>query len=61
MQLRKYYSTPEFPPKKIRNSSQKVLGIRRQQLEKYMQYVVKIAPVPKVLMEFLQVSEQYSL
>lgn len=59
-ELRKHYSTPEFPPKKLRNTSQKVLGIRRQQLEKYMQCVVKLTPVPKLLLDFLQVSEQYS-
>jgi len=59
-ELRKHYTTPEFPPKRLKNTSQKVISIRRQQLEAYMQYVVKIAPVPKVLMDFLQVSEQYS-
>ena len=61
IQLRKSYSTPEFPPKKLRNTSQKMLSTRRQHLEKYMQNVVRIAPIPKALLDFLQVSEQYSL
>lgn len=59
-ELRKHYSTPEFPPKRIRNTSHKVLSIRREHLERYMQYVVKISPIPTELLDFLQVSEQYS-
>lgn len=60
-QLRKRYRLPcPFPPKKLRNSSSKVLETRRAALEQYVQGFVRqcqknYKPLPPVLLEFLQV------
>lgn len=35
-ELRKHYSTPEFPPKRVRSSHSKVLQRRQQSLERYL-------------------------
>lgn len=35
--LRKEVRTPEFPPKKVRNLSTKLIELRRQALESYLQ------------------------
>ena len=65
LQLRKRYrllsSCCEFPPKKIRNSTPKVLETRRVALEQYLQQIVKQSqrsskPLPPPLLDFLQVS-----
>ena len=61
-QLRKRYRmTCDFPPKKIRNSSAKVLETRRVALEQYLQQVIKQCqrsskPLPQPLLDFLEVS-----
>merc|ERR1712029_155372 len=64
-ELRKRYrllsSCCEFPPKKIRNSTPKVLETRRVALEQYLQQIVKQSqrsskPLPPPLLDFLQVS-----
>lgn len=65
LQLRKRYrllsNCCEFPPKKIRNSTPKVLETRRVALEQYLQQIVKQCqrsskPLPPPLLDFLQVS-----
>ncbi len=58
LQLRKSYRTPEFPPKKLHNSSKKVLEQRRRGLECYVQYFVRMNPVPKALLDFLEVPKE---
>jgi len=43
----------EFPPKRIRNTSAKVLESRRTGLEHYIQSLAKIVPTPPQLIAFL--------
>ena len=57
-QLRKSYRTPEFPPKRLHNTSRKVLEQRRQGLESYVQYFVRMNPTPKPLLDFLEVPKE---
>ncbi|TRY67424.1 hypothetical protein TCAL_03434 [Tigriopus californicus] len=57
-ELRHSYRTPEFPPKKLRNTSHKVLEQRRSGLENYIQYFVRMNPVPQVLLNFLDVPRE---
>ena len=50
-----------FPPKKLRNNTVKVLETRKNQLEQYLQAIVKqyqktYKPLPQVLLDFLQVA-----
>ena len=44
----------EFPPKRIRNTSAKVLESRRTGLEHYIQSLAKIVPTPPQLITFLE-------
>ena len=44
----------EFPPKRIRNTSAKVLESRRKGLEHFIQSLVKLNPVPQLLLTFLE-------
>lgn len=53
-ECRKYYPTREFPPKKIRNTSAKVLESRRAALEHYIQGLAKVRPIPAKLTNFLE-------
>ena len=56
LQLRRMYRTPEFPPKKLRNSSPKLLEHRRQLLENYLRVLVRTNnPIPSTLLDFLNV------
>jgi len=56
----------EFPPKRIRNTSAKVLESRRTGLEHFIQSIAKIVPTPPQLTAFLELpvstvdSETYS-
>jgi len=60
-ELRKRCRLPcAFPPKKLRNNTVKVLETRKNQLEQYLQAIVKqcqktYKPLPQVLLDFLQV------
>lgn len=47
----------EFPPKKVRNLSSKVIELRRAALEAYLQSVVGGDRLPKVLVAFLSLPE----
>ena len=49
---------PEFPPKSLMNTSRKFLEQRRLQLDRYMQEVAKITPMPQALLNFLDISIQ---
>ena len=44
----------EFPPKRIRNTSAKVLESRRKGLEHFIQSLAKLQPVPQLLLSFLE-------
>jgi len=44
----------EFPPKRIRNTSAKVLESRRTGLEHYIQSLVRLSPTPPQLIAFLE-------
>jgi len=44
----------EFPPKRIRNTSAKVLESRRTGLEHFIQSLAKITPTPPQLIAFLE-------
>lgn len=54
-QLRKQFGSevPCFPPKKVRNSSVKVLESRRTSLELYLQTMLTFNPVPPQVLSFL--------
>ena len=49
---------PEFPPKSLMSTSLKFLEQRRLQLDRYMQEVAKIIPIPQALLNFLDISIQ---
>ncbi|XP_023331722.1 sorting nexin-22-like [Eurytemora carolleeae] len=51
---RKYYCTEPFPPKRIRNTTARVLESRRAGLEHYIQSLAKLRPTPPQLAAFLQ-------
>jgi len=53
-ECRKFYNTPAFPPKRIRNTTARVLESRRAGLEHYIQGVAKLQPTPPQLAAFLQ-------
>ncbi|XP_014662762.1 PREDICTED: sorting nexin-24-like isoform X2 [Priapulus caudatus] len=55
--LRKTINTPEFPPKKVRNWSYKIIEQRRQSIEAYLQAVVKSNVLPKSLLSFLEIGD----
>lgn len=44
----------EFPPKRIRNTSAKVLESRRTGLEHYIQSLARLSPTPPQLIAFLE-------
>jgi len=46
---------PEFPPKKLRNTSARVLESRRTGLEHYIQGLAKLVPTPPQLIAFLDI------
>ena len=49
----------EFPPKRIRNTSAKVLESRRTGLEHYIQSLVRLSPTPPQLIAFLELPPRY--
>ena len=46
--------TADFPPKRIRNTSAKVLESRRKGLEHWVQSLARRGPVPQLLLSFLE-------
>lgn len=54
-ELRKIYPTAEFPPKRLRNSTPKVLEARRAGLELWVHSILLFQPTPPALLSFLQV------
>ncbi|CAL8143716.1 unnamed protein product [Orchesella dallaii] len=56
-ELRKQFGSdiPCFPPKKVRNSSVKVLESRRTSLEHYLQTMLTFSPIPKEVLGFLNI------
>uniref|UniRef100_A0A1B6KH48 PX domain-containing protein n=1 Tax=Graphocephala atropunctata TaxID=36148 RepID=A0A1B6KH48_9HEMI len=59
-ELRKHFTTPAFPPKRVRCSQPKVLEQRRQGLEHYLQTMIKFGPSRAQIMTFLGISENYN-
>lgn len=55
LQLRKAYPTAEFPPKRLRNTTSKVLETRRAGLESWLHSTLLFEPTPPALLAFLQV------
>lgn len=55
-ELRKNFTTPTFPPKRVRCSQPKVLEQRRQGLERYLQMMMKFGPSRTQVMAFLGIS-----
>ena len=47
----------EFPPKRIRNTSAKVLESRRKGLEHFIQSLARLTPTPALLLTFLELPE----
>ena len=47
-------SLSEFPPKRIRNTSAKVLESRRKGLEHFIQSLSRLSPIPQLLVTFLE-------
>ena len=47
----------EFPPKRIRNTSAKVLESRRKGLEHFIQSLARTNPPPGLLLSFLELSD----
>ena len=47
----------EFPPKRIRNTSAKVLESRRKGLEHFIQSLARVSPTPALLLAFLELPE----
>jgi len=56
-ELRKSYSTPLFPPKRVRSSQPKVLERRRKSLEQYLQAMLKFGPSCAQVLAFLGVKK----
>ncbi|XP_054278708.1 sorting nexin-24-like [Macrosteles quadrilineatus] len=56
-ELRKHFTTPAFPPKRVRCSQPKVLEQRRQGLEHYLQTMMKFGPSRAKIMNFLGVPD----
>ncbi|XP_046661690.1 sorting nexin-24-like [Homalodisca vitripennis] len=59
-ELRKHFTTPAFPPKRVRCSQPKVLEQRRQGLEHYLQTMIKFGPSRAQIMTFLGISDNIS-
>lgn len=57
LQLRKHFTTPAFPPKRVRCSQPKVLEQRRQGLEHYLQTMMKFGPSRAHIVSFLGISD----
>ncbi|XP_067015583.1 sorting nexin-22 isoform X3 [Anabrus simplex] len=55
--LRKSYSTPVFPPKRVRSCQTKVLERRRQSLEHYLQVMLRFGPSRDQVLAFLGISK----
>ena len=53
-----FKSTPEFPPKKLRNSTHKVLEQRRRGLESYLQHFVRMESPSQAVLDFLEVPRE---
>ncbi|KAK7077143.1 Sorting nexin-24 [Halocaridina rubra] len=53
-ELRKLYPTAEFPPKRLRNTTSKLLETRRAGLELWLHSIL-LQPAPPALLTFLQV------
>ena len=51
----------EFPPKKLRNTSCKVLDMRRMALEIWLQSLLMIQPTPSQLLSFLNIEHLANL
>lgn len=49
---------PDFPPKKVRNLSSKVVEERRHLLEAYVQAVASLPLLPRQLVQFLELPDQ---
>ena len=47
----------EFPPKRIRNTSAKVLESRRKGLELFIQSLARTNPIPGLLLSFLELQD----
>ncbi|KAJ9584214.1 hypothetical protein L9F63_021449 [Diploptera punctata] len=56
-ELRKCYSTPLFPPKRVRSCQPKVLERRRQSLEQYLQAMLRFGPSRAQVLAFLGVKK----
>nr|XP_045610617.1 sorting nexin-24-like isoform X3 [Procambarus clarkii] len=54
-ELCKLYQTAEFPPKRLRNTTPKVLETRRAGLELWLHSTLLLQPAPPALLAFLQV------
>ncbi|XP_076053424.1 sorting nexin-24-like isoform X3 [Oratosquilla oratoria] len=54
-QLRKYHPTADFPPKRVRNTTTKVLEARRSGLEVWLHSALQIQPMPAQLLTFLHI------
>ncbi|KAK8744627.1 hypothetical protein OTU49_000541 [Cherax quadricarinatus] len=54
-ELHKLYQTAEFPPKRLRNTTPKVLETRRAGLELWLHSTLLLQPTPPALLAFLQV------
>ena len=52
-----YQHLAEFPPKRIRNTSAKVLESRRKGLEHFIQSLARVTPTPALLLTFLELPE----
>ena len=53
-----FKATPEFPPKKLRNSTDKVLEQRRRGLESYLQHFARMEPPSQAVLDFLEVPKE---
>ncbi|GLH01609.1 hypothetical protein R5R35_001411 [Gryllus longicercus] len=56
-ELRKNYSTPVFPPKRVRSCQTKVLERRRQCLEQYLQVMLRFGPCRDQVLAFLGITK----
>lgn len=59
-ELRKKYSTPVFPPKRVRSCQTKVLERRRQCLEEYLQVMLRFGPSRDQVLAFLGINKCHS-
>ena len=52
-----FHHLAEFPPKRIRNTSAKVLESRRKGLEHFIQSLARVSPTPPLLLAFLELPD----